>query len=437
VPRLFVTAALLLLAACGVRPASDGPDAGNSDPGVSEPYDAGTPDVPSEPDGGCLASTFLAGLGKDQLLLGASMTDETAAAAPFSLRYRYLSGGLFDGEEACTSCTSGCTAGGSSCAAGACGWWGCWQDTQLPPGEYVRAFVRSSLARGQVPMLTYYELLHASGVAEGAAEVAALADVALMRRYYGDWRTLLRAVGSSRALLHVEPDLWGYLQHAARHQGRTPAQLPAAVASANPTDCSQLPNSVEGFGRCLVAMTRRYAPNARVAFHASGWATGIDVLLNRDASLDVAAEARKTADFLVACGARETDVVVVDAADRDAAWYERVQGRDRWWSATDTALPHFAQALTWAQALSERIGRPHLWWQLPVGNMSLPNTHQRWQDNRVDGFLDRMPEVSAAHGVGLAFGAGEGAQTTPETDGDHLVSRVRALAAAGGQRPCR
>jgi hypothetical protein len=36
----------------------------------------------------------------------------------------------------------------------------------------------------------------------------------------------------------------------------------------------------------------------------------------------------------------------------------------------------------------------------------------------------------AANGAGLFFGAGEGAQTTPETDGGNLVAKVKANAGA-------
>ena len=38
--------------------------------------------------------------------------------------------------------------------------------------------------------------------------------------------------------------------------------------------------------------------------------------------------------------------------------------------------------------------------------------------------------------VRWAFGAGEGAQTTPESDGGNLVSKLNAYAASGGQAYC-
>jgi hypothetical protein len=431
VPPFALIAILLVLTAC---PASlPGPPPGGDDASMPAPAGGDT----HTPAGSCSVSTFLHGLGKERLLVGASMSDATAAAAPgaFTLRYQYIAGGLFDQEEACTSCTAGCTARGVSCGKG-CGWWGCWQDTRLAPGQYVRDFVRHARERGQVPMLTYYQILPTTRVREGTAEVEALADVGLMRRYYSDWRLVLQSLGEGPVLLHVEPDFWGYAQQHSRALGKPPSGIPAAVASANPTDCAALPNSLEGFGRCLVAMVRRYAPEARVAFQASAWGSGFDAHRNRDTSLDVAAEARKTADFMLACGADETDYIVVEASDRDAAWYQVVQHEDYWWDISDATLPNYRQALAWAKALSERMEQPHLWWQLPVGNMSLPNVDEQWQDNRVEGFFARMPQVAAAHGVGVAFGSGQPGQTTPETDGDFLLSKAREHAASGGQAPC-
>lgn len=146
-------------------------------------------------------------------------------------------------------------------------------------------------------------------------------------------------------------------------------------------------------------------------------------------SFDVAGEAKKLGTFLSDCGAGTGDFVVVDASDRDAAWYA-TQGRNTWWDDTNATLPNFHQAFTWARTLAETVGKPIVWWQLPVGNAAMPNQNQKWKDNRVDYFMTHMGEVAAAHGVAIAFGAGNGAQTTPETDGGNLVNRVKAYAAA-------
>jgi hypothetical protein len=176
--RALIVAACLI-AACGGDEArtngSGGDDASTTgdDSGLHGTDGAGGGD-----DGGpssCLGSSLLASLGKTRLLVGGSMADATASSTPIDLRYMYVSGGLFDGATPCTSCASGCTSKGKSCAnsAGGCGWWGCWQWDQQPPGQYVKDFVANCAAATpkQVPMISYYEILHTSGAQEGKPEV--------------------------------------------------------------------------------------------------------------------------------------------------------------------------------------------------------------------------------------------------------------------------
>jgi hypothetical protein len=410
-----------------------------SDGGTSSDGGTGTPDAGAGSDGGtsqpsgCLAGPLLSSLGKSDVLVGGKMKDDIAAQAPFDIRYLYLAGGLFDSVTPCTSCLS-CEAGGLSCAnaSGGCDWWGCWQWDQLAPGQFLRDFLQTTASRGQIPMLTYYEFLHTSGVEEGTDEVLKVRDLALMQRYFNDWRFVLQQIGSRTAFLHIEPDFWGYAQFLSAD----PRLLPAAVAMANPTDCANQENSVAGMGRCMISMVRKYAPRAKVGLHASAWATKLDVHLNTDPLLDVQAEARKVADFLRLCGAADGDFIIVEASDRDAQWYSVETGTDHWWDASNVDRPNFRQAFTWAKALSERLGRPNLWWQLPVGNMSLPGTWEKWRDNRLDYFFDHPNEVAAAHGLGMVFGAGIDGQTNPSTDDGHFLQRAKGYFASGGQTAC-
>jgi hypothetical protein len=411
----------------GTTPARDAGTGGTRDAGTGGGTDGGT-----EPSA-CLGDSFLRSLGKDRLLVGAQMTDGTAGSAPFDVQYLYLASGLVDSTNVCTSCNSSCTAQGVSCASGGCFWWGCWQDLSRASGDYVRRFVASTRARGQLPFISYYQQLLGSQLSEGAGQLAALNDVNFMRRYLNDWRYALQQVGTERALLHLEPDLWGYLQFNSNGDPRT---VPAQVATANATDCGGQENNAAGLGRCMIAMARKYAPNAKVGLHASPWATRIDVYRNTNPSFDMAAEARKVADFLLKLGAADTDFIVVEASDRDAGWYEGRRGDDTWWDATNATRPNFHQAFAWARALSERLNKPNFWWQLPVGNPGLPDSGRQWKDNRVDYFFTHTAELAAAHSVGFAFGAGNDETTTPESDNGNLVSRVRAYKQAGGQRLC-
>ena len=372
-------------------------------------------------------------LGKTRMLVGATMADASATAAPWDFRYLYIAGGLMDSSNVCSSCATSCTSGGVTCASSGpgCAWWGCWQWDQQPPGQYARDFVAKAQGNGQIPMITYDVLLQASGVAEGTAEATqAATNVAFMTRYFSDWRLLLQAIGSSTAFLHIEPDFWGYAQQASSN-----AHAAAAVASANPTDCASQENSIAGMGRCMIAMARKYAPNALVGLHASSWSTGVDVAYNKQSSLNVAGEAQKTAAFLTACGADVSDFVVVEASDRDAGYYDSL-GKPHWWDATNTTLPTFHQDFAWLKALAEAANKPLFEWQIPVGNMSLANTWNAWRDNRVDYFFAHMDELAAAHVFAVGYGAGATGMTTPESDSGHVIAKDQAYVSGGGQPFC-
>ena len=93
------------------------------------------------------------------------------------------------------------------------------KDPALAPGQYLRDHLRRTQASGQVPLISYYQLLQTSKVGEGSAEIVALQDGALMTRYFNDWRFVLGQIGNSRALLHIEPDLWGYAEQVSADPG--------------------------------------------------------------------------------------------------------------------------------------------------------------------------------------------------------------------------
>lgn len=420
----------------GSSGAANGGAGGIVGSGGSLPGSGGSP-VDGGATSGAIGAALLASLGANTVLIGGSMDDATASKAPFDGRYLYLSGGLFDGSAPCASCASGCTSAGASCANTAgCGWWGCWQYDQDPPGQYVIGFVGSNekatwqgAARRQIPWFTYYEELQTSGLPEGTTQVAALNDVAFLTRYLADWRFVLQKIGSHVALLHIEPDFWGYVEQ----QSENPHAIAAKVASANATDCADQENSAAGLARCMIHMVRVYAPNAKVGLHASAWGTKMDVFGNTDKKLDVAAEAKKMAAFLDALGAKDGDFIVSDPSDRDAGYYQSI-GRKAWWDATNATLPNFHQALSWTKTLAESLGLPVFFWQIPVGNMNLDNTTDHYQDNRLDYFFAHMDEVVDAHIVGLFFGAGAGGMTTPETDGGNFVAKTTAYRNAGGAK---
>jgi hypothetical protein len=316
---------------------------------------------------------------------------------------------------------------------------------------YATYFINGATAESpaQIPMFTYYEILQTAqatinGFQEGTAEATqAATNVGIMTRYYNDWRFLLQKIGTSKALLHIEPDFWGYVRLAG-----DPTQLAAAVGSANPIDCSNQPATIAGMGKCMIAMVRKYAPNAFVGLQASAW----NIAGNTNASVDVTKDAAQVAAVLTACGQASADFVVVETSDRDAGYYQTVENKDTWWDPTDATLPDYAQDLTWIKALTEALGVPALYWQTPLGNAAQNDTTNHYKDNRVDYFFGgsasqvqggaavtvpaHWSELAAAHVIGVAFGAGAGGQTDPDTDGGNLATKTKAYVASGGQKLC-
>lgn len=399
-PFVLVAMALSILVSCGGGGGSSTNAAtGTSVTNVSGGIAAGSV---------ACATTFM---GRSELMIGAMMADATAAAAPFDARYLYLAGGIRPAGTCQASCSSACAE-----------WWGCWQDFRQAPGQYVLDHLRKTAeaawqgaSRPQVPTFTYYEILQSLPVSEGAAEVAAINDAAFLARYLDDWRFLLQKIGNTQAMLHIEPDFWGYV----RQVNSNPHAVPAPVRAANPTDCATQDDSAAGLARCMIAMVRKYAPNARVGLHASPW------------NFKVSGDGPATGAFMVALGARDGDFVVTDPADRDAGYYSSL-GQNRWWNDADAT-----RYLAWSKEVADAVGLPTVMWQIPLGNMSQNNTTNHWQDNRLDWLFAHRAEVARSRIVALLFGAGMPDQTTPETDGGNLIAKTIADKQAGGTPLCQ
>lgn len=399
---------------------STGQDSGPGPDGAAA--DAALPDGGHWPDGGapCPAAALSQALGAgDRLWIGGSMSDTAFAGAPFDLRYHYVAGAVPSGGP-CASCATGCTVNGQSCDnANGCDWWGCWQWDQEPPGRFVASFASSARAAGAVPMITYYIWFSVAGYVEGAPEIAALQDGDLVADLLADFRFLCEVLAetpSAPAIVHLEPDLWGY-----GHQvNADPTQIPVSLSAAAEPACVGLGDHFAGFARCMVRIARDAAPAVRVALHASAWGAGHDALTVTDPGVDLHAHALQTAAFMSALGAADTDLVVVEMSDRDAGY------NDRWWDPNNQVRPHFHQAISWVEDLGGVLGLSTLWWQVPYGHMGLPNACDQYEDNRVDYVFDHPAEFAAAGSLGVAFGAGASCMTTPDTDGGHFVGRAAA-----------
>lgn len=298
---------------------------------------------------------------------------------PWDYRYAYLSGGVNTDEG-----------------------WATWNS---PAGEYATKYLTASSKAGSIPVFTYYMLTQSNPHPVDGEPDVNLKNASTMKAYYKDWKLLMQKSGAFEhmVIVHVEPDLWGYMQ---QHHGANPAKTRVSVSASGFAEAKGYPNNAIGFAQLLVQLRNTYAPNVLLAWHASNWATRTDVVLNEG---DPTALGEKVTNFYSALNA-DFDLIFFDPSDRTAGYYEYVEGDDsRWWDAAD-----FVRFRRYIATITQMTGKPAMLWQVPIGNTlyrSSNNTPYHYQDNRVQYFLRsgnriHMRYYAKAGVIGILFGAG-------------------------------
>lgn len=287
---------------------------------------------------------------------------------------------------------------------------GGWPDWN-PDGTFVDILAWSADDHGVIPMYTLYQM-----AAWGEGNLSALTSDDFMRPYWSGARLLFQRLADfgRPAVVHLEPDFWGFAQRHSSDPGAVPARVGAHVP-----ECSDLPDDVSGLGRCLVRLARATAPNVVLGFHASQWA----------------GSPASVVDYLAQIGAGEADIVVVETLDRDAGCYEAAvdpacqrEGGPWYWDETNATSPNFAEHLDWVRTVTDGLGRPALWWQMPFGVPSDQpgGSPERYRDNRVRYLFTHTQEFVDAGGLGAVFGVGAANQTYITTDGGQFREAVTA-----------
>lgn len=359
------------------------------------------------------------------------------ASAPFGMRYQYLAGGVNTGSG-----------------------WATWNTG----GDFARWYVEESVGQGMVPVFPYYMLLQsnpATGHSEAAKDLSNLRNVSTMTAYWADVTLFLQkaaaGAGGAPVVLHVEPDLWGYIEQASA--GNTGADVLAAVASTGNADLAGLPNTAAGFARAFVKLRDTYAPSVLLAYHLSAWGTMTDLHASQTTDAETDALAAKASSFYASLGAN-FDLAFTDIADRDAGFYRVVQGDGgaAWWNASD--FPRYARFIA---GFTAATGKRMIVWQIPMGNTVMRATNDTWghyADNRPEWFLadtadGHLAAWRDAGVIGLLFGGGAGGTTcacdamgdgvtnptasgphtraslSADDDGGYLRDRIAAYYAAG------
>jgi hypothetical protein len=327
------------------------------------------------------------------LQLGMSSGPDQAAAmqqkARFGLRYQYLAGGVNTG-----------------------GGWATWK----PDGSFVTSYVQESQRQQMMPVFTYYMLTQSapgrgSGPNEPDAVRANVSNRDTMRAYFEDLRLFFQKAGAEKKgpiVLHVEPDLWGFLHQQAN--GDDAARVPLVVGSAGLPELADLPDDLRGFAQAVVRLRDRSAPNALLGYHVSAWGSGTDPFISNSSDATVDDLARREAAFYYSLGAN-FDFMFAEFSDRDAGFRRQVYGDKgrSWWDADD-----FNRHLRFLSRIVDETGKRIVLWQIPYGNTRMrvmDNTWNHFQDNRVEWLLDdgdgeHLRQYMNAGVIALLFGRG-------------------------------
>jgi hypothetical protein len=247
-----------------------------------------------------------------------------------------------------------------------------------------------------------------------------------MAAWYADLKLFFqRAAGSTTVVLHVEPDLWGYIEQAAG-SGNDAASIPASVASSGVAALAGLPNTAAGFAKAIVRLRDQNAPNVLLAYHLSGWGTNVDIGLANTPDPQVDALAARAAAFYTSLGAA-FDVTFTDIADRDAGFKQAIYGDGgaSWWDDAD-----FVRYARFIKGYVTASGQRVVLWQIPLGNTKMRAMDDTWghyQDDRVQWFLDDPGETHLqlwrdAGVIALLFGGGaEGTTCACDAMGDGVT----------------
>jgi hypothetical protein len=222
---------------------------------------------------------------------------------------------------------------------------------------------------------------------EPAGVYANLVNPSTMTAYYDDLTLFFQKAGAAGGMtvLHVEPDLWAYLQQHASDDDAT--TVPVQVGSSGQPDVAGLADNAAGFAQAIVRLRDKYAPNVVLGYHFSTWGTGTDIVYADPSDATVSALGASTAQFEKSLGAR-FDIAFTDLTDRDAAFKQDVYGDGgaSWYNADD-----YRRSTEYIGSFARNAALRVVLWQVPFGNTKMraeDNTHDHYQDNKVEWLLD-------------------------------------------------
>lgn len=216
---------------------------------------------------------------------------------------------------------------------------------------YIAPFIVDAVSIGATPFFTFYQLLDIGkrlGYTGNEPQIvhSCMNSNACMTDYFNNYIWFLEVLAdlAPTAVVHVEPDSWGFMMWAMGTEGNSDAQsIGAQVAATGIDDVQAFENTAAGLGQAMVALRNKYAPSVRLGWHASNFR--------------VSTRPEVVTSFFSTMGS--WDLLVTEhirGCTDDATW----------WNPWDDAL--FSANRTWFQTLTNASGLPMMLWQVPVGD---------------------------------------------------------------------
>lgn len=322
----------------------------------------------------------------------------------YGFRYQYLAGGVNTGNG-----------------------WANWNAN----GDFVRFYIQDSIANNIIPVFTYYMMYQSipgNSMSEYDGIYANLQNTSTMTSYFNDLKLFYQKAGAfsdKLVVLHVDPDVWGYMQQ--RSSGDNATTVPAKVAATGLTDLQGLPDNISGFAKAVVKLRDLYAPNVVLGYHLSIWGTGIDIIYSDPSDSQVDSLSTRSGNFYNSLQAN-FDVSFGEFTDRDAAFKQYVygDGGGSWYNSSD-----YARNLRYITKFVSVTQKRFVIWQIPFGNTkmrAMNNTWNHYQSNQVEWLLDdptraHLQDYVNAGVIAFMFGRGaDGATCACDANNDGITN---------------
>jgi hypothetical protein len=285
-----------------------------------------------------------------------------------------------------------------------------WETWNSPSGQFVTNYINDSTPYGYIASFAFYVIGAQNGYPPYLFNN--LSSASFMNTYFANFQLALTKAGafSVPVIMHLEPDMWSFMQQPGPGASNDPTQIPVAVSQYS--GLGGLPNNAAGLAQAYVRLRNTYASNVLLAWDNATWAVNFDPT----SSTNPVGSGQTVAGFYNKLMA-PLDLIFYNSSDRDSGYKVVVLGQSTaqaWW--TDSGFSNFRQYLA---AIYASTGVKGMLWQTPVGNTlyrSCNNTTFHWQDNRPEYFLlsgNRQHIIDYANAgiVGVIFGRGQDDQT--------------------------